>query len=85
MKVPEVFEGTLVGTIDIIPVAPASNIAFQNTMTSGSDTFALKVNSSANSWKLAPGEKLGLRFKNEVTRITLEPISGSPTYQVLVH
>lgn len=81
---PFISAGTLAsGANDFTPVngKTASQIAVENTDSSLS--FTIQVNDS-NAWTLAPGDKLGLRFKNGVFKVTLTPVSGLPNYQLLI-
>jgi hypothetical protein len=85
MKTPEIFKGALAGLLDIVPVGLASSVAVENLEADGGSSFTLKINGSTEAWTFAPGDKLGFRIKNEIRKLTLEPVSGTPNYQLLVH
>lgn len=83
---PLVERGTLVsGANDFTPAGgkTASQIAVENLEADGGNSFDLAVNDS-NTWRMAPGDKLGLRFKNGVFKVTLTPVAGNPAYQLLI-
>jgi len=78
---PEIFSGILAAPTDFASPGAASQVAIHNTDATG--VLSIKYNGS-NAWTLAAGEKLGLRLKNLVVKITLTPISGTPTFQLLI-
>lgn len=79
---PDVFSGTLAAPTDFTPSGPASQFAIQNR--DFNFVFTLKVNDS-NEWTLWPGEKLGIRMKNVIQKITLTPVTGTPNYQLFIN